>query len=139
MLSPTPVILIINQPKQAAEFASVLEKTGSKVHAATSFEEANELLSFLHPDIIILPHQMDGQEGGDGRLYCQQVRATLAPPRPVLVLLHPSTARKAFSLPFNKSLPLDTSLPPHHQPCPCCLRGIYVLHHWMMAAKSECT
>lgn len=91
MLSPTPVILIINQPKQAAEFASVLEKTGSKVHAATSFEEANELLSFLHPDIIILPHQMDGQEGGDGRLYCQQVRATLAPPRPVLVLLHPST------------------------------------------------
>lgn len=91
MLSPTPVILIINQPKQAAEFASVLEKTGSKVHAATSFEEANELLSFLHPDIIILPHQMDGQEGGDGRLYCQQVRATLAPPRPVLVLLHTST------------------------------------------------
>lgn len=91
MLTPTPVILIINQPKQAAEFASVLEKTGSKVHAATSFEEANELLSFLHPDIIILPHQMDGQEGGDGRLYCQQVRATLAPPRPVLVLLHPST------------------------------------------------
>jgi hypothetical protein len=44
MLTPTPVILIINQPKQAAEFASVLEKTGSKVHAATSFEEANELL-----------------------------------------------------------------------------------------------
>lgn len=90
MLNPTPVILIINQPRQAAEFASVLEKTGSKVHAVTSFEEANELLSFLHPDIIILPNQMDGDDG-DGRLYCQQIRATLAPPRPVLVLLHPST------------------------------------------------
>lgn len=91
MLSPTPVILIINEPRKAAEFASVLEKTGSKVHAVTSFEEANELLSFLHPDIIILPNKMDGAEGGDGRLYCQQIRATLAPPRPVLVLLHPST------------------------------------------------
>ncbi|HNG18321.1 MAG TPA: response regulator [Candidatus Obscuribacter sp.] len=91
MLLPTPVILIINKPRQAAEFAQVLEKTGAKVHAATSFEEANELLSFLHPDIIILPNKLDGDEGGDGRLYCQQVRATLAPPRPVLVLLHPST------------------------------------------------
>ncbi|OPZ83507.1 MAG: Transcriptional regulatory protein WalR [bacterium ADurb.Bin425] len=91
MLLPTPVILIINQPRQAAEFSQVLEKTGAKVHAATSFEEANELLSFLHPDIIILPNQLEGSEGGDGRLYCQQVRATLAPPRPVLVLLHPST------------------------------------------------
>jgi DNA-binding response OmpR family regulator len=91
MLLPTPVILIINQPRQAAEFASVLEKTGSKVHAATSFEEANELLSFLHPDIIILPNELGGENAGDGRLYCQQIRATLAPPRPVLVLLHPST------------------------------------------------
>jgi DNA-binding response OmpR family regulator len=91
MLSPTPVILIINQPRQAAEFASVLEKTGSKVHAVTSFEEANELLSFLHPDIIILPNELGGANAGDGRLYCQQIRATLAPPRPVLVLLHPST------------------------------------------------
>ena len=91
MLLPTPVILIINEPIKAAEFAAVLEKTGSKVHAVTSFEEANEILSFLHPDIIILPHQLDGAEGGDGRLYCQQVRATLAPPRPVLVLLHTST------------------------------------------------
>jgi len=61
------------------------------VHAVTSFEEANELLSFLHPDIIILPNQLDGANSGDGRLYCQQIRATLAPPRPVLVLLHPST------------------------------------------------
>ncbi len=91
MLLPTPVILIINEPIKAAEFAAVLEKTGSKVHAVTSFEEANELLSFLHPDIIILPHQLNGAEGGDGRLYCQQVRATLAPPRPVIVLLHKST------------------------------------------------
>jgi DNA-binding response OmpR family regulator len=91
MLNPTPVILIINQPRQAAEFASVLEKTGSKVHAVTSFEEANELLSFLHPDIIILPNELGGANAGDGRLYCQQIRATLAPPRPVLVLLHPST------------------------------------------------
>ena len=91
MLLPTPVILIINQPRQAAEFASVLEKTGSKVHAVTSFEEANELLSFLHPDIIILPNELGGTNAGDGRLYCQQIRATLAPPRPVLVLLHPST------------------------------------------------
>ncbi|MBL0188396.1 MAG: response regulator [Candidatus Obscuribacter sp.] len=91
MLLPTPVILIINEPIKAAEFAAVLEKTGSKVHAVTSFEEANEILSFLHPDIIILPHQLNGAEGGDGRLYCQQVRATLAPPRPVLVLLHTST------------------------------------------------
>ncbi|MFA7336717.1 MAG: response regulator [Candidatus Obscuribacterales bacterium] len=91
MLLPTPVILIINQARLAAEFSSVLEKTGSKVHAVTSFEEANELLSFLHPDIIILPNQLDGVSSGDGRLYCQQIRATLAPPRPVLVLLHPST------------------------------------------------
>lgn len=91
MLLPTPVIMIINQPRQAAEFSSILEKTGSKVHAVTSFEEANELLSFLHPDIIILPNQLDGVTTGDGRLYCQQIRATLAPPRPVLVLLHPST------------------------------------------------
>lgn len=91
MLLPTPVILIINQARQAAEFASVLEKTGSKVHAVTSFEEANELLSFLHPDIIILPNELEGVSSGDGRLYCQQIRATLAPPRPVLVLLHPST------------------------------------------------
>lgn len=91
MLLPTPVILIINKAREAAEFASVLEKTGSKVHAVTSFEEANELLSFLHPDIIILPNELAGVSSGDGRLYCQQIRATLAPPRPVLVLLHPST------------------------------------------------
>jgi DNA-binding response OmpR family regulator len=91
MLMPTPVILIIKEARQAVEFASVLEKTGSKVHAVTSFEEANELLSFLHPDIIILPAQLEGANQGDGRLYCQQIRATLTPPRPVLVLLHPST------------------------------------------------
>lgn len=91
MLMPTPVILIIKEARQAADFASVLEKTGSKVHAVTSFEEANELLSFLHPDIIILPAQLDGKANGDGRLYCQQIRATLTPPKPVLVLLHPST------------------------------------------------
>lgn len=88
MLLPTPVILIINHPQQSAQYAAILEKTGAKVHAVTSFEEANELLSFLHPDLILLAAQMDE---GDGRLYCQQIRATLVHPRPVLVLLHHST------------------------------------------------
>ena len=84
---PTPHILVIHSARQAADYASVLEKTGARVNAVTSFEEANELLSFLHPDLIILPATMPE---GDGRLYCQQIRATVVHPRPVLVLLHPS-------------------------------------------------
>ncbi len=87
MMLPTPVILIIHQPRQAADYASILEKTGAKVHAVASFEEANELLSFLHPDLVLLAANMPE---GDGRLYCQQIRATLVQPRPVLVLLHAS-------------------------------------------------
>jgi len=87
MLTPTPIILIIHNPKAVAQYATLLDKTGAKVHAVTSFEEANELLSFLHPDLILLAAQM---EEGDGRLYCQQIRATLTHPRPVLVLLHNS-------------------------------------------------
>ena len=88
MMLPTPHILIIHQPRQAADYASILEKTGARVHAVTSFEEANELLSFMHPDLIILAATMPE---GDGRLYCQQIRATLVHPRPVLVLLHSSS------------------------------------------------
>ena len=87
MLVPTPVIMIIHDPKSVAQYATLLDKTGAKVHAVTSFEEANELLSFLHPDLILLAAQMDE---GDGRIYCQQIRATLTHPRPVLVLLHNS-------------------------------------------------
>lgn len=87
MLMPTPVILIIHNPRAVAQYATLLDKTGAKVHAVTSFEEANELLSFLHPDLILLAAHM---EEGDGRLYCQQIRATLNHPRPVLVLLHSS-------------------------------------------------
>jgi DNA-binding response OmpR family regulator len=87
MMLPTPIILIIHQARQAADYASTLEKTGARVHAVASFEEANELLSFLHPDLIILAASMPE---GDGRLYCQQIRATLVHPRPVLVLLHGS-------------------------------------------------
>jgi DNA-binding response OmpR family regulator len=82
---PTPVIMIIHEARSAAKYASVLEKTGAHVHAVTSFQEANELLSFLHPDIIIIAANMPE---GDGRLYCQQIRATLVQQRPVLVLLH---------------------------------------------------
>ncbi|MBI4533768.1 MAG: response regulator [Candidatus Melainabacteria bacterium] len=84
MMLPTPIILIIHQVRQAADYASILEKTGAKVHAVPSFEQANELLSFLHPDLILLASEMPD---GDGRLYCQQIRATLVQPRPVLVLL----------------------------------------------------
>jgi diguanylate cyclase (GGDEF)-like protein len=87
MLLPTPVILIIHEPQAANQYASILDKTGSKVHVANSFQDANELLSFLHPDLILLTAQM---EEGDGRIYCQQIRATLVHPRPVLVLLHAS-------------------------------------------------
>ncbi|MBY0360003.1 MAG: response regulator [Candidatus Obscuribacterales bacterium] len=87
MMMPTPTILIIHNPREAAQYSALLEKTGAKVHAITSFEEANEVLSFVHPDLILLPSQM---EEGDGRLYCQQIRATLTHPRPVLVLLHDS-------------------------------------------------
>jgi DNA-binding response OmpR family regulator len=87
VLLPTPIILIIHQARQAADHASILEKTGARVHAVTSFEEANELLSFLHPDLILLSAVMPE---GDGRLYCQQIRATVVHPRPVLVLLHSS-------------------------------------------------
>lgn len=85
MILPKPVILIIHQTRQAAAYANVLEKTGAKVHAATSFEEANELLSFLSPDLVLLAAHLPD---GDGRLYCQQIRATLLHPRPVLVLMH---------------------------------------------------
>ncbi|HEY9712163.1 MAG TPA: response regulator [Chroococcales cyanobacterium] len=88
MMMPTPIIMIIHKARPAADYASVLEKTGARVHAVTSFEEANELLSFVHPDLIILAASMPE---GDGRLYCQQIRATLLQPRPVLVLLHSST------------------------------------------------
>jgi DNA-binding response OmpR family regulator len=84
---PTPIILVIHQARSAADYASVLEKTGARVHAVASFEEANELLSFLHPDLIVLAAHMPE---GDGRLYCQQIRATMVHPRPVLVLLHSS-------------------------------------------------
>lgn len=84
---PTPIILIVHMAKQAANYAAILEQTGASVHAVTSFEEANELLSFLHPDLIILA---DHLPDGDGRLYCQQIRATLSHLRPVLVLLHSS-------------------------------------------------
>lgn len=87
MMMPTPIIMIIHQPRQAADYASILEKTGARVHAVTSFEEANELLSFVHPDLILLAATMPE---GDGRLYCQQIRATVVHPRPVLVLLHSS-------------------------------------------------
>src|SRR5271156_5097339 len=87
MLLRTPLILIIHRHRQEADYASVLEKTGAKVHAVASFEEANELLSFLHPDLILLAASMPE---GDGRLFCQQIRATLVQPRPVLVLLHSS-------------------------------------------------
>jgi diguanylate cyclase (GGDEF)-like protein len=87
MLMPTPSILIIHEPKAAEKFSSILDKTGAKVHVANSFEQANNLLSFLHPDLILLTAHM---EQGDGRLYCQQIRATLTHPRPVLVLLHSS-------------------------------------------------
>lgn len=87
MRLPMPQILVIHQTRQAADYASVLEKTGARVSAVASFEEANELLSFLHPDLIVLSANMPE---GDGRLYCQQIRATVVHPRPVLVLLHPS-------------------------------------------------
>jgi DNA-binding response OmpR family regulator len=85
---PTPIILIIHQTEPANQYGQVLEKTGAKVHIATSFEQANELLSFLHPDLIILAANMPS---GDGHLYGQQIRATLVQPRPVLVLLQNST------------------------------------------------
>ncbi len=85
---PTPVVLVIHQEGQAEEYAEVLEKTGARVNAVTSFEEANELLSFLHPDLVVLAANMPE---GDGRLYCQQIRATLTQQRPVMVLLQSST------------------------------------------------
>jgi len=85
---PTPVILVIHQARQAAEYASVLEKTGANVNAVTSFEEANGLLSFLHPDLVVLSANMPD---GDGRIYCQHIRATLTQQRPVMVLLQAST------------------------------------------------
>jgi DNA-binding response OmpR family regulator len=88
MLLPTPVVLVIHQEGQAEEYAEVLEKTGARVNAVTSFEEANELLSFLHPDLVVLAANMPE---GDGRLYCQQIRATLTQQRPVMVLLQSST------------------------------------------------
>lgn len=87
MLLPTPVMMIIHEPEHAAELAKVMELTGSRVHVVNSFQDANELLSFLHPDLILLTNDM---KEGDGRIYCQQIRATLTHPRPVLVLLHSS-------------------------------------------------
>jgi diguanylate cyclase (GGDEF)-like protein len=87
MLMPTPSILIIHEQKPAEQYADILDKTGAKVHVANSFDQANNLLSFLHPDLILLTSQM---QHGDGRLYCQQIRATLTHPRPVLVLLNTS-------------------------------------------------
>src|SRR5581483_1145002 len=84
---PTPSILIIHEPRAAEQYSAILDKTGARVHVANSFEQANNLLSFLHPDLILLTAQM-GQ--ADGRIYCQQIRATLTHPRPVLVLLHSS-------------------------------------------------
>ncbi len=47
MMLPTPVILIIHETDAAREYANILDKIGGKVHVATSFEDANELLSFL--------------------------------------------------------------------------------------------
>jgi DNA-binding response OmpR family regulator len=88
MMLPKPQILIIHEAGPATEYAKVLEKTGAKVSFVTSFEESNELLSFLHPDIIVLSANMPE---GDGRLYCQQIRASMANPRPVLILLHSSS------------------------------------------------
>jgi len=85
---PSQVILVIHEERQAEEYAEVLEKTGARIHAISSFEEANELLSFLHPDLVILAANM---KEGDGRLYCQQIRATLTQQRPVMVLLQIST------------------------------------------------
>ena len=87
MMLPKPLILIIHTPRMAAGYASALEKTGAKIHAVASFEEANELLSFLHPDLILLSADLSD---GEGRLYCQQIRATLTQPRPVLVLMESS-------------------------------------------------
>lgn len=87
MLLPTPVILIIHEPQQADQYSQILSKTGSHVRVANSFEDANELLSFLHPDLILLTDKLNQS---DGRIYCQQIRATLVHPRPVLVLLHSS-------------------------------------------------
>jgi DNA-binding response OmpR family regulator len=84
---PTPSILIIHEPRAAEQYQTILDKTGAKVQVANSFEQANNLLSFLHPDLILLPAQMNQS---DGRIYCQQIRATLTHPRPVLVLLHTS-------------------------------------------------
>ncbi len=84
---PTPVILIIHHAEKALGYGPMLEKTGARVHTATSLEQANELLSFLHPDLIILATSMPE---GDGRIYGQQIRATLVQPRPVLVLMQNS-------------------------------------------------
>ncbi len=87
MMFPKPIILIIHQTRLAASYANTLERTGAEVHAVTSFQEANELLSFLHPDIILLASKLNNL---DGREYCQEIRATIAHPRPVLVLLDSS-------------------------------------------------
>lgn len=81
---PTPIILIIHQAERIHGYSQILEKTGAKVHTVTSLQQANELLSFLHPDLIILAANMPD---GEGHLYGQQIRATLVQPRPVLVLL----------------------------------------------------
>lgn len=87
MMLPTPVIMVIHNEERADEYGEVLGLTGARIHTVTSFESANELLSFVHPDLILLSEHMPE---GDGKLYCQQIRATLPPPRPVLVLLQQS-------------------------------------------------
>jgi diguanylate cyclase (GGDEF)-like protein len=87
MMLPKPLILIIHTPRRASEYITALEKTGAKVQAVASFEEANEQLSFLHPDLILLSADLSD---GEGRLYCQQIRATLTQPRPILVLMESS-------------------------------------------------
>jgi diguanylate cyclase (GGDEF)-like protein len=88
MLLPKPVILVIHSASKAIRYTSVLERTGARVQAVHSFEEANKVLSFLHPDLILISEYMGDD---DGRVYCQQIRATLMQPRPVLVLMQQST------------------------------------------------
>jgi DNA-binding response OmpR family regulator len=85
---PTPIILIIHPAEKDHGYGQILEKTGSKVHIVASLQQANELLSFLHPDLIILSTTMPD---GEGHIYGQQIRATLVQPRPVLVLLQNSS------------------------------------------------
>src|SRR5262249_31307476 len=63
--------------------------------AVTTFEEANELLSFLHPDLILLAANMPE---GDGKSYCQQIRARMFSPRPVILVHSSSDVNERISL-----------------------------------------